>query len=86
MVSTINEMISDNNQMLTNSEGIVSEAAYFYHKLFTKDKDVSSTDFYNRLNEQQNKLSWEQQLCCEGMLTLEECSEALQSFPFRSVE
>ena len=77
--STINELITAENKVLTDPEDILLEGKKFYSALYKKDNNVTASSFYTNWNYQHATLSNDQRLHCEGLLTMPECHQVLLS-------
>ena len=69
--------------VITASNEILEEEADFYAKLYTSCNNINcNEDFYDKLNITDNdipKVSYEEANSCEGIITLNECANAVQS-------
>ncbi|KAJ8039510.1 hypothetical protein HOLleu_17256 [Holothuria leucospilota] len=79
MLSSINELILENNLVTHDFQVIMKETRRFYQNLYTKDQNVSSNDFFHNVQLNHNVLSIDQQNSCEGLFTLDEFSRSLFS-------
>ena len=79
--NTIKEIINDDNVTIYDPKEILNEAYNFYSLLYAKDHTVSSDTFFRKSNLDIPRLNDQQKVCCEGLLTLNDCTTALFSMP-----
>ena len=78
--NSVNELLLNNDEVITNSKDILSNLEQFYKDLYTR-REIMSDEFFSNISLNHSKLSLEQQASCEGLITLDECSRVLQSMP-----
>ena len=76
---TISQLKTKDTDLITSDKEILAECKSFYQQLYTSRKNVrySSAAFFQPDNG--TKLNDEQQKICEGLLTKQECVEALKN-------
>ena len=76
---TISQLKTKDTDFITSDKEILAECKSFYQQLYTSRKNVrySSAAFFQPDNG--TKLNDEQQKICEGLLTKQECVEALKN-------
>ena len=76
---TISQLKTNDNDFITTDKEILTECKSFYEQLYTSRKNErrSSVDFFPPDNE--TKLNEEEQIICEGLLTKQECADALKN-------
>ena len=80
--STINSILLDNGETSNNQREILKEIKTFYGNLYAKKNVVLNSDRVDKffVHDKIPKLTTDQQELCEGVLTLDECFEVLNTF------
>jgi hypothetical protein len=82
---SINKLIDENNEILTDQMHILSTIKSYYEKLYTTkypDENLTSNYIFNTKLE--NRLQDQDQSICDGKVTEEECSNAINNMNFKS--
>ena len=77
---SINKLIDENNEILTDQMHILSTIKSYYEKLYTtKYPDENLTSNYIFDTKLENRLQDQDQSICDGKVTEEECSNAINN-------